>query len=56
MVGTIERVNLPEGAPFYELKVKLTQDFRKLSFVSVIKSNLYNEIDSLEQQIPKMKQ
>jgi rod shape-determining protein MreC len=56
LVGTIEQVNLPEEAPFYELKVKLMQDFRKLSFVSVIKSNLYHEIDSLEQKIPKMKQ
>lgn len=56
LVGTIEQVELPEEAPFYELKVKLTQDFRKLSFVSVIKSNLYHEIDSLEQNIPKMKQ
>ena len=56
MVGTIEKLSLPEEAPFYELKVKLSQDFRKLSYVSVIKSNLYHEIDSLEQHIPKMKQ
>jgi rod shape-determining protein MreC len=56
LVGTIDQVTLREEAPFYDLKVKLTQDFRKLSYVSIIKSNLLHEIDSLEKQIPKMKQ
>ena len=54
MIGTIHSVELGDGAPFYELKVKLSQDFRKLTYVSVIKSNLKSELDSLEQQVPEM--
>ena len=54
LIGTIAEKNLREGAPFYDLKVKLAQDFRKLSYVAVVKSNLLHELDSLEQQIPDM--
>jgi rod shape-determining protein MreC len=54
MIGTIHRIELGDGTPFYDLKVKLSQDFRKLTYVSVIKSNLKYELDSLEQQIPEM--
>jgi rod shape-determining protein MreC len=56
LIGTIVEKNLGEGAPFYNLKVKLAQDFRKLSYVAVVKSNLLHELDSLEQRIPDMKQ
>jgi len=55
LIGTVEKIDLREEAPFYELRIKLVQDFRKLSFVSVVKSNLLHELDSLEQQIPDMK-
>ncbi|MBX2968636.1 MAG: rod shape-determining protein MreC [Cyclobacteriaceae bacterium] len=55
LIGTISEVSLSEEAPFFELKVKLAQDFHKLSFVTVIKSNLLHELDSLEQHIPEMK-
>jgi rod shape-determining protein MreC len=54
VVGTIAEVTLPKGAPFYDIRVKLAQDFRKLSYVSVVKSNLLHELDSLEKQIPDM--
>jgi rod shape-determining protein MreC len=56
LVGTIAEKSLRDGAPFYDLKVKLSQDFRKLRYVAVVKSNLLPELDSLEQQIPDMKQ
>jgi rod shape-determining protein MreC len=56
LVGTIAEKNLRDGAPFYELKVKLSQDFRKLRYVAVVKSNLLPELDSLEQKIPDMHQ
>lgn len=56
LVGTIATKNLRDGAPFYELKVKLSQDFRKLRYVAVVKSNLLPELDSLEQKIPEMQQ
>jgi rod shape-determining protein MreC len=51
MIGTIAEVNLRDENLFYDLKVKLSQDFRKLSFVTVVKSNLKAEQDSLEQAI-----
>jgi rod shape-determining protein MreC len=51
MIGTIAEINLRDEALFYDLKVKLSQDFRKLSFVSIVKNNMQNEQDSLEQAI-----
>jgi rod shape-determining protein MreC len=56
LIGTIAEVNLKQESPFYDLKVKLAQDFRKLSYVSVVKSNLLHELDSLEKNIPDMMQ
>jgi rod shape-determining protein MreC len=47
MVGTIAEVKENETL-FYDLKVKLSQDFRKLSFVEVVRSHLKHEQDSLE--------
>lgn len=54
LIGTIATMEKTKEAPFYELKVKLAQDFRKLSYVAVVKSNLLPELDSLEQRIPDM--
>jgi len=54
-IGTVDEVILQDAELFYTLKIKLAQDFRKLSYVSVIRSNLRHELDSLEQQIPDMK-
>jgi rod shape-determining protein MreC len=54
LIGTIAEKNLRDGAPFYDLTVKLSQDFRKLTYVAVVKSNLLQELDSLEQKIPDM--
>ena len=51
MIGTISEVQLRKEALFYDLKVKLSQDFRKLSYLTVIKSELKHEQDSLEQII-----
>jgi rod shape-determining protein MreC len=47
MVGTIEDVKQNETL-FYDLKVKLSQDFRKLSYVEVVKNYLKHEQDSIE--------
>lgn len=51
MIGTIADVTLSDEALFYELRVKLSQDFRKLSYVAIIKSNLKHEQDSLEHTV-----
>lgn len=47
MVGTIAEVKQDETL-FYDLKVKLSQDFRKLSYVKIVRSHLKHEQDSLE--------
>lgn len=54
MIGTIDKVDLREEALFYELTVKLSQDFRKLSFVTIVKSQLKHEQDSVERIIMEM--
>lgn len=54
MIGVIDEVKLNDEALFYDLKVKLSHDFRKLSFVTVIKNNRQPEQDSLEQVILKL--
>ena len=48
MVGEIEEIHLTDEL-FYDLTVKLSQDFRKLSYVEVVKNYLKEELDSLEQ-------
>ncbi|NJM25706.1 MAG: rod shape-determining protein MreC [Bacteroidia bacterium] len=49
LIGTIASVELSDEALFYDLVVKLSQDFQKLSYVEVVRSNLKVEQDSLEQ-------
>ncbi len=48
LVGIVKDVKLKEEALFYDIRVELAQDFRRLSFVKIVKSNLKNEQDSLE--------
>lgn len=52
LVGLVEEVNLTDEL-FYDLKVKLSQDFRKLSYVEVVKNSLKQELDSLERPFIK---
>lgn len=47
MVGVIEEVKQNETL-FYDLTLRLSQDFRKLSYVEVVRSHLKNELDSLQ--------
>ncbi len=51
LIGIIDDIKLSDEALFYDLKVKLSQDFRKLSFVTVVKNYRQAEQDSLEQVI-----
>lgn len=50
MVGQIDDVHLTDEL-FYDLTVKLSQDFRKLSYVEVVKNSMKNEVDSLTQTV-----
>jgi rod shape-determining protein MreC len=51
MIGTVSEINLSDEALVYDLTVTLSQDFRKLSFVTVVKSNLKNERDMVEESV-----
>jgi rod shape-determining protein MreC len=48
LVGIVKEVKLKEEAPFYDIRVELAQDFRRLSFVKIVKSRQKREFDSLE--------
>jgi rod shape-determining protein MreC len=48
LVGIISTANLKEEAPFWDIKVKLAQDFSRLAFVEIVKSYQKSEKDSLE--------
>ncbi len=42
-VGTIETFELGDGASFYEINVRLSVDFKKLTYVEVVENKLKNE-------------
>ena len=54
MIGTISEVELSPEALTYDLTVVLSQDFRKLAYVSVVKSNLKSEQDKLEEEVEEL--
>jgi rod shape-determining protein MreC len=54
LIGTIAEIHLSPEALTYELSVSLSQDFRKLSYVSVVKSFLKSEQDSLELKVEEL--
>jgi rod shape-determining protein MreC len=47
-IGLVKEFDLKKEALFFDLKVELAQDFRRLSYVKVVKSQLKHELDSLE--------
>jgi rod shape-determining protein MreC len=54
LIGTISEKNLSPGSLTYDVTVSISQDFRKLSYVSVVKSYLKNEQDSLETEVQQL--
>lgn len=48
LVGIVKEAYLTEEALWWNIKVELAQDFGKLSFVEVVRSNIKAEKDSLE--------
>lgn len=50
LMGNVEKVELEKGASFYRIKVKLSVDFKNLSFVEVIDHNSRNEQTKLEKE------
>ncbi len=51
IVGVISEVKLRDEELFNDLKVKLSQDFKKLSYVTVVRSMMKQEQDSLERSV-----
>lgn len=56
MIGTIGEIELSPEALSYDIKVVLSQDFRKLSYVSVVKSALKQEQDQLEELVQDLEE
>lgn len=48
MIGTIQEINRPPGENYYSIKVKLSTDFKNLSYVEVIENQDKPEIEELE--------
>ncbi len=48
LIGTVEEVEKDKGESFYRIKVKLSVDFKDLSFVEVISNNMRDEQLDLE--------
>jgi rod shape-determining protein MreC len=51
IIGTVSEINLSPEALTYDITVALSQDFRKLSYVSVVTSALKEEKDGLEKLV-----
>ncbi len=54
LIGTVSAKHLSPEALTYDITVSVSQDFRKLSYVSVVKSFLKNEQDSLEFEVQEL--
>lgn len=51
MIGTIDNIMLPDEANFYEVTMKLANDYSKVSYVYVIKNNLKEEQQLTEELV-----
>lgn len=52
LIGVVETFDLPEGSNFYNIKVKFSEDYKKVFSAYVIKNKLKMEQDSLELSNP----
>lgn len=50
LIGIIENFNHDSGANFYQIKVRLSSNFKTISNVEVVKNNYIDEQNKLEQQ------
>ncbi|GAF04209.1 rod shape-determining protein MreC [Saccharicrinis fermentans] len=49
LIGTVDEVLHPDGESFYKIKVKLSTDFAKLSYVEVVENILQEQQQQLEE-------
>ncbi len=54
-IGTIERFALKEPGNFYDIRVRLTADFKKLDYVYVVNNLMGAELDSLNNKTEDVK-
>ena len=47
-VGIIEKIDIQENETFYDIVIRLTNDFSRISYVYLINNKFKNEKDSLE--------
>ncbi len=50
-IGVVSTVQIPEEATFFNAKIKLVNDFSRLSYVHIVQNLMRNEKDSLESLI-----
>ena len=55
MIGTVSAIDLSPESLTYNITVALSQDFRKLSYVSVVRSALKEEQDEVEKLVDEKK-
>jgi rod shape-determining protein MreC len=48
LIGTVEEVEKDKGESFFRIKVRLSVDFKDLSYVEVISNNMRDEQFNLE--------
>ncbi len=51
MIGTVHDFESPQGSSFYRIRIRLSTDFAKLSWVYVVDNRHGQEIDELEHKI-----
>ncbi len=51
MIGLVGEVTLKPDGQFYDIRVRLTPDFSRISFVQIVRSGLKSEQDSLEYSV-----
>ena len=53
-IGIVEKLEIIEGKPLWEITVRLNQDMRRLHYVFVIDNLLQDELKELEQEIDEL--
>lgn len=55
-VGKVERTEVVEGQPLWDITIKFAENFRSVQYVYVVKNLFLEEQQSIESTIPKDKQ
>jgi rod shape-determining protein MreC len=50
MVGTIQSFNEPEGENYYQIQIKLSTNFKSVTYVDIVENRAKSELEQLKQQ------